>query len=174
MVGLNEGSFQDFLTMFPIETTRVSGCCGEDFTRKVFLQTSYVYDSIGVIATALDQFLKEKAIKTNLSIKEIQIGKNDGLSLSEHLSKTKFIGITGKISFDENRERKISLFEIRNFVPISNSNFSIDTAYTEDPWIIRTGAILQAKDGKTRVTHFGMDKFAFLHENYTVEPDPII
>ena len=146
LLGISEGTGperEEYLTSFHKEAFRITG---DDvyLHHRHFLQTPYIHDSLHVIADALDKLIKGKATKQNLTEEQIEIVAGDRSFLAHKLRSLAFFGgITGNVSFTEFGRRMVSQVDLRNFVPIDNANFSVNTSRTENPWTVQVRACLE-------------------------------
>ena len=145
---------ESFADTFPRKSNG-SGSCEQP----QFIHTSYIHDIVSVIATALHQLVVTKAAELNVSQEDIKVGKPDRKLLVDQLLLAQVPdGVTGRITFTSSGERDTPLFAIRNFVPIENANFSVDTVLLEDPWVLQTrGEITLWEDGGTVAFQFYTD-----------------
>ena len=162
VIGPNKGMgkrYDEFIADFPIEAEQISAGLGEDFKkRELFIQTPYISDSILTIAQAMDALVKSKANESDLELGNVTILREDTLLLSRKLSEVHVTeGITGEISFTSSGERSFSLFEIRNFVPIENTNFSLQTVHDENPWEIKRKGLVKTGKGGMQILHYSDD-----------------
>ena len=120
-----------------------------------FMQTAYIHDSLHVISDALDKLVKAKAVKQNLTVEQIEITMEDRSLLTDKLRSLAFFGgITGNVSFTKFGRRKVSQVDLRNFVPIDNTNFSVNTSLIENPWIVQTRGCLEVfADGRIELVY---------------------
>ena len=158
LLGISEGmgsEYENYIQLFDSEAVRITGDDIYDHHRH-FIQTTYIHDSLRVVAAALDELIKEKADKQNLTEEYIEITMEDRQLLADTLRGLTFLGgVTGNISFTEHGKRRLSPVELRNFVPIENTNFSISSSLFEDPWIIQTRGYLKVfYDGHFTISYF--------------------
>ena len=146
LLGISEGTGperEEYLTSFHREAFHITG---DDvyLHHRHFLQTPYIHDSLHVIADALDKLIKGKATNQNLTEEQIEIVAGDRSFLAHKLRNLAFFGgITGNVSFTEFGRRMVSQVDLRNFVPIDNANFSVNTSRTENPWTVQVRACLE-------------------------------
>ena len=158
LLGMSEGSgpeLKDYLTHFHKEAFHITG---DDvyLHHRHFLQTPYIHDSLHVIADALDKLVKMKAIKQNLTEEQVEIVMEDRSLLAHKLRSLAFFGgITGNVSFTEFGRRMVSQVDLRNFVPLDNTNFSVNTSVTENPWTVEVRACLEVfANGQIQLVYF--------------------
>ena len=162
MLGISEGTGQEresYLQTFNSEAIRITGNDVYAHHRH-FIQTVYIHDSLVVVADALDELIKEKAHMLNTSEDSIEITKADRELLAKKLQNLNSSdGLSGNIVFTDDGERTMSQIDLRNFVPIENTNFSVDSSPFEDPWIVQTRACLEVfPDGSVSITYFDEDR----------------
>ena len=158
LLGMSEGlgpELKDYLTHFHKEAFHITG---DDvyLHHRRFLQTPYIHDSLHVIADALDKLVKVKAIKQNLTEEQVEIVMEDRSLLAHKLRSLAFFGgITGNVSFTEFGRRMVSQVDLRNFVPLDNTNFSVNTSVTENPWTVEVRACLEVfANGQIQLIYF--------------------
>ena len=146
LLGISEGSGperEEYLKNFREEAFHITG--DEVYLHhRQFLQTPYIHDSLHVIADGLNKLVKTKAVKQNITEQEVEIDIEDRNLLALKLRSLAFFGgITGNVSFTEFGRRTMSQVDLRNFVPIENANFSMNTSLTENPWTVEIRACLE-------------------------------
>lgn len=158
LLGISEGmgpEHEHFLTDFHKEAFRITG--DDIYLRhQLFLQTPYIHDSLHVIADALDELVNGKAAKLNVTAEQIEIVAGDRSLLAHQLRNLAFYGgVTGNVSFTQFGRRLVSQVDLRNFVPIDNANFSVNTSLTEDPWKVQIRLCLEIlTDGQINLFYF--------------------
>ena len=170
MLGISDGTGQEreeYIQKFITEAIRITGSNIYGLHRH-FIQTTYIHDSLAVVANALDTLVKEKAYMQNISEDSVRLTMVDRVFLADHLRNVNLTnGLTGNISFTQFGRRKVSLVDLRNFVPIENADFSINTSLSEDPWRVQKRACLEVlRTGHIYVVYFD--------ENRTVSEIPTI
>lgn len=170
MLGISDGTGQEreeYIQKFINEAIRITGSNIYAFHRH-FIQTAYIHDSLAVVANALDVLVKEKARTQNISEDSVRLTMADRDLLADQLRNLNFsVGLTGNISFTQSGRRRVSLVDLRNFVPIENADFSINTSLFEDPWRVQTRACLE-------VLQTGHIYLVYFDENMTVSETPTI
>lgn len=158
LLGISEGTGperEEFLASFHNEASHITG---DDvyLHHRHFLQTPYIHDSLHVITDALDELIQGKAIEQNVMGEQVEIVAGDRKHFTHKLRNLAFYGgVTGNVSFTRFGKRMVSQVDLRNFVPIENANFSVNTSLTEDPWTIQVRACLEIlADGKITVVYF--------------------
>jgi hypothetical protein len=153
LLGISEGTGPErelFLTSFHEEAFRITG---DDIYlyHRPFIQTPYIHDSLHVIADALDELVNGKAIKQNVAVEQIEIVAEDRSLFAQKVKNLAFYGgVTGNVSFTQFGRRMVSQVDLRNFVPIDNVNFSVNTSLAENPWKVQIRLCLEIlADGKT-------------------------
>lgn len=170
MLGISDGTGQgreEYIQKFISEAIRITGNDIYAFHRQ-FIQTVYIHDSLALVANALDALVKEKARVQNVSEDSVEVTVADRNLLADQLRNLSFSGgLTGNISFTQYGTRRVSQVDLRNFVPIENEKFSVNTSLTEDPWTVQTRACLEVfQNGRINVVYFD--------ENRTVSEIPTI
>ena len=170
LLGISEGTgpeHKEFLNSFHQEAFRITG---DDIYlhHRHFLQTPYIHDSLHVIADALDELVKGKATKQNVTEEQVKIVAGDRSLFTHKLRSLAFFGgVTGNMSFTEIGRRMVSQVDLRNFVPVNNANFSVNTSLTENPWTVEVRACLE-------VLADGQIKVAYMDENGNISEVPTI
>lgn len=158
LVGLARGigeKYQNFTGTFPSVVSSISPTSADECRQIRFTHTTYLHDSVLVAATALDNVVKLKAQEANIPLKDVQVLQSDfNLTVNQLHQTVVPNGITGRLSFTSTGKRQGSSFQIRNFVPVRNSNFSVDTAVVENPWVLQTRGLLQEQDDQSVVILF--------------------
>lgn len=132
--------------------------CSEECAQARFIHTFYLHDMILVMAQALTEAVDAKAASYGISPQDVVIERSDRTLIAKKLLEIDLQeGVTGPVFFDENGNRNTFLFELRNFVPVDNANFSVDTAITEDPWDIQTRGILTKEGDNITYTFYTAD-----------------
>lgn len=160
MVGLAEGfagdSYEKLKESLAKNLNRGPGeICPNDVIRN-----SYIRDGTVVVATALDQLVREKAEIDNIALENVAVYKKDYDLLINKLLETDIPdGITGRLSFNRDGSRKKYFLVIKNFVPSNNTNFSLDTVLFEDPWVIEVRGLMEkeSRGGNATVFYYTSD-----------------
>ena len=161
MLGISEGMGPEreiHVRHFHEEAFRITGDAVY-LQHNNFIDTAYIHDSLHVIADALHKLVKAKAVEQNVTEENIEIVEEDRIALAYKLRSLAFFGgVTGNVSFTEFGERTVSQVDLRNFVPIDNGNFTVNTSLDEDPWVIQTRGCLEVHaDGQIELTYFDKD-----------------
>ena len=161
-MGLSTGigkKYDHFIRRFPHLARRVTTSCGEECQRPRFIHTFYLHDMITVLAKVLNTVVTETANRLGITQQEVELVRNDSKLIVEKLREIHLLdSVTGQIQFTKNGKRNAFLFDIKNFVPINNSNFSVDTAVMEDPWVVqRRGTMTMHTDNNITFTFYTSD-----------------
>ena len=157
LLGITRGSGNHYLRFFDnfleYSGSLITNNYYGDYMR--FLETPYIDDALGIIVRALEEVVKDKSYYLNVSSSEVNITKLDRNLMAKKISVSNYTGNTGRIRFTSKGERSVSIFELRNYVPINNRNFTVNSSYTEDPWIIQTrGYVEFFEDGSIELLYF--------------------
>ena len=158
LLGITEGTGQkrdDYLQTFLTEALRITGDDVYEHHRH-FIQTAYIHDSLAVVAAALDDLLRDKANRLNVTEDSVEVTIDDRKHLTDKLRNLNFSdGLTGSIRFTDKGHREYSQVDVRNFVPVENENFTVNTSVEEDPWVIQTRACIELKHtGRVNIVYF--------------------
>lgn len=158
LVGLSEGvgeMRQKFVDFFPLLASKLAPSCNDECNQIRFIHSPYIHDGTMFVAEALERLVNEKANTTNSPREGVQVTKNDQDLLVRNLFETEIpAGVTGRISFKNNRERDVFTFVIKNYVPIDNANFSLATAINENPWVLETRAVIEKGGNYTKFIYY--------------------
>ena len=70
--------------------------------------------------------------------------------------------VAGNLSFIDNGHRESTFISVRNFVPIENSNFSVNSSQSFSPWVVQVRACIMNRPADKSVF-----EFEFFDENGT-------
>lgn len=157
-VGLSKGigtKYDHFIRTFPLSARRVTKSCSEQCQQPNFIHTFYLHDIVAVITRVLSKVVNATAIKLDIGPENVELGRDDRELLVEKLQEIQIPdSVTGRIQFTSTGNRNAFLFDIRNFVPIYNANFSDATAVPENPWVIQRRGTMKKEDENITITFY--------------------
>ena len=164
-IGIIEGfgeAYNNYTNNFAAMAEELTGDGAPYEMQRQFLQTTYVHDTVGVLADGLNKLVETKASQLNVPASHINITSADRNDLTQSLLNASYNGLTGHISFTRSGKRYNPLYAIRNFVPVNNT-FQVNNSLELDPWVVKIKGCLVLSNG-----------IQYIDENGTLSTTPTI